>query len=222
MSAMPDIKLDHLGIGTILNRYRLTVPLNQREYSWTKDEVDALFDDLQKAIDGKKQYYFLGAIALTGPNQSSPDVSDGQQRLATIALFLAAIRDYFSQAGDDSYVDYVETTFLTVPEPGVKGRVPRLTLNVDDRDFFGKVVARKPGEKDRVSAIARTPSNERIKVAFERATKRVETIIAVYKKEVDQVKRLRAWIDFIHESALVISVRLPSEDGCLQDIRDDE
>jgi hypothetical protein len=39
------IGFDHLGLGSVLSRNRLTVPLNQREYSWEKKHVIDLLTD---------------------------------------------------------------------------------------------------------------------------------------------------------------------------------
>ena len=41
----------------------------------------------------KQSYYFLGTVVLT-PGQP-PAVIDGQQRLATTCIFLAAVRDAY-------------------------------------------------------------------------------------------------------------------------------
>src|SRR5437899_1874559 len=90
------IKMNPEGIGTILKNHRLIVPPNQREYSWEEKHVQELFQDLQKAIDQPGgNFYFLGTIALTGKNANSPEVTDGQQRLATTTILIATIRDYF-------------------------------------------------------------------------------------------------------------------------------
>lgn len=82
------------------------VPKYQREYSWTKNEWDALVDDLL-AAEGE---HFLGTIicinttseALAG---STLELVDGQQRLTTLSLLLAAIYDllrgHHSEFDDD-------------------------------------------------------------------------------------------------------------------------
>ena len=86
------ITFDHKGIGAILAHNRLTVPVNQREYAWEDEHVTDLFQDFANAI-AKRVSYFLGTIVLTGGKDNLPEVSDGQQRLATATILLAAIRD---------------------------------------------------------------------------------------------------------------------------------
>ena len=67
------------------------VPKYQREYVWGTREWSALYDDLVENDEG----YFLGSIICinTTTNSLNPrfEVVDGQQRLTTTSLFLAAL-----------------------------------------------------------------------------------------------------------------------------------
>src|SRR5450432_3961006 len=89
------IGFEHKGIGSVLAHSRLAVPLNQREYKWQDEHVEALLEDFSNAIDNNQGVYFLGTIVLTRGDHDVPEVSDGQQRLATTTILLSAIRDYF-------------------------------------------------------------------------------------------------------------------------------
>ena len=88
------IGFEHKGIGSALAHNILAVPPNQREYSWEEEHV-SLLSDFTNAIDNNQSTYFLGTIVLTKGADDTPEVSDGQQRLATTTIVLAAIRDYF-------------------------------------------------------------------------------------------------------------------------------
>jgi uncharacterized protein with ParB-like and HNH nuclease domain len=48
------ISSEHIGIGTLLSRGRLAMPVNQREYSWERKHVTALLQDLLKVIVANK------------------------------------------------------------------------------------------------------------------------------------------------------------------------
>ena len=68
------------------------IPKYQREYIWGTREWEALFDDLFENDDG----YFLGSIicinsATDTINAPKFEVVDGQQRLTTLSLFIAAL-----------------------------------------------------------------------------------------------------------------------------------
>ena len=68
------------------------VPRYQREYTWSRDEWENLFNDIQENDEG----YFLGSMICInrGSILSTPqplELVDGQQRAATLSLLLAAI-----------------------------------------------------------------------------------------------------------------------------------
>ncbi len=80
------------------------IPKYQREYTWGSREWEALFDDLTDNEDG----YFLGSIicinsATDTINSPKFEVVDGQQRLTTLSLFLAALYTAL-----DSYKDLLD------------------------------------------------------------------------------------------------------------------
>jgi uncharacterized protein with ParB-like and HNH nuclease domain len=62
MTASAGITHEHVGIGEALSRYRLKVPLNQREYAWEEKQVTELFQDFSSAIGSNKKAYFLGTL----------------------------------------------------------------------------------------------------------------------------------------------------------------
>ena len=85
------------------------IPLFQRPYSWETDQWQALWDDIieiyDQSHDGElKRGHFLGPVvskALTGtPEGIAPYmVIDGQQRLTTLSILLAALRDALQGEG---------------------------------------------------------------------------------------------------------------------------
>jgi uncharacterized protein with ParB-like and HNH nuclease domain len=70
---------------------QLRVPPYQRPYAWEDEHVDELWDDITATLDDG---HFMGSIVLTGQRHQE-QVIDGQQRLTTLALALADIRDRF-------------------------------------------------------------------------------------------------------------------------------
>lgn len=89
--------------------FRFSVPTYQRRFSWTVKEAGQLLDDILVAAGEEPEPaepdYFLGAILLTdsdgqaewrmGPPRSprALDIVDGQQRLITLTILLAVLRD---------------------------------------------------------------------------------------------------------------------------------
>ena len=112
------ITFEPLGIGDLMRRSRHVVPPNQRSYAWEERNVRDLLQDLNGAIirlvpAGITQEYFLGTIVLVeGKEGKPPNISDGQQRLATTSIVLARMRDLFREMGDDARANAIETEYL--------------------------------------------------------------------------------------------------------------
>src|SRR5690606_12477372 len=73
------------------------IPRYQREYTWSRAQWDAQFDDL---LDNEANY-FLGSIICINQSQDalavqSLELVDGQQRMTTLSLLLAAIYQSYS------------------------------------------------------------------------------------------------------------------------------
>ena len=87
-------------------KMRLEVPLFQRQYVWKKEQQwEPLWEDISRkfseCLEGRKDapVHFLGAMVLD--QKQTPithvekrQVIDGQQRLSTLQIFLAAFRDF--------------------------------------------------------------------------------------------------------------------------------
>ena len=80
------------------NSYKVfIIPPFQRNYEWTTEQCDELFDDIVSAHDKKKQHYLGNIVYYNGKNSGAAFTEiiliDGQQRITTIILLLCAIRD---------------------------------------------------------------------------------------------------------------------------------
>jgi uncharacterized protein with ParB-like and HNH nuclease domain len=90
-------------IGELFRRpifYR--VPVYQRDFAWTAEQVDALWDDLKNSLAEDRSEYFLGAIVLSyGDDDKKREIVDGQQRLTAISMISCAISKYWQRIGDE-------------------------------------------------------------------------------------------------------------------------
>lgn len=83
---------------TLINNIQsFEVPNFQRNYSWTDDQIDSFHTDLKFART-RKTDHFLGSTILmksdiNNPEDKSYQIIDGQQRLTTIFMYIALIRD---------------------------------------------------------------------------------------------------------------------------------
>ena len=87
-------------------RFYYFIPKYQRAYTWSYSEWGNLFDDLYENSEG----YFIGSIICINQGDSIQpymEVIDGQQRLTTISLLLAAVHTQLSRfpSEDEDYED---------------------------------------------------------------------------------------------------------------------
>jgi uncharacterized protein with ParB-like and HNH nuclease domain len=97
------------------------VPLFQRQYSWEKKEWEALLDDLVELSEEEHpRTHFMGSI-VTMPTSSVPEgvskflLIDGQQRITTIFILLALLRDNAKKSGQTKLEEQINNTLLTNP-----------------------------------------------------------------------------------------------------------
>ena len=88
----------------ILAQGKIAIPEYQREYEWGIDLLKPLWNDLQTCIDedGNSADYFLGNLMLHDRKAGMStvwDLVDGQQRLVSITLISAVVRDKLTEMG---------------------------------------------------------------------------------------------------------------------------
>src|SRR5262249_33445696 len=153
--------------------------------------------------------YFLGSIVVTKNEQGSPEVVDGQQRLATATILIAAIRDYFHKQGDEQAAGDIERMYLLSRDMRTREILPKLRLNEYDHDYFVKRVLSRPGSSDRNVATEKD-SHRNIDNAAKLAERHIHKIVQPYKED-DRANRLLDWLDFLRDRARVIWVMAPDD-----------
>jgi len=75
------------------------IPNYQRPYSWDKENISALVDDLTKAFIRKDDAeYFCGSLVIVlNAADKRFDIIDGQQRLTTFTILACVIRDLYQE-----------------------------------------------------------------------------------------------------------------------------
>lgn len=120
--------------------FEFTIPDYQRPYSWGIEQALQLLDDLEGALDrDTEDPYFLGSVVLVkNPGAPLAEVIDGQQRLTTLTILFAVLRDLASDPG------LIAELRDLIVEPGkvmagTKAK-PRLGLRKRDAKFFHSYV----------------------------------------------------------------------------------
>ncbi len=121
------------------------VPRFQRDYSWTADEWDDLWQDIVGLFDEEPEpAHYMGYLVLQSPDSKEFDIIDGQQRITTLSVMILAALSHLEDIASDgidaeqnrerlkqlrnSYIGYLDPVTL----------VPRskLQLNRHNNDFY--------------------------------------------------------------------------------------
>lgn len=137
-------------IGDLLSnnqRARIIVPRFQRGYSWEKKHVTAFWKDLrsfknESAKKGGPEKYFLGPIVIREESKESIFLLDGQQRLATTTILLAAIRNSARALKTHASTDFARDIQREIIEK--TGGVPALQLGELDKSYFEQTIQKDP------------------------------------------------------------------------------
>lgn len=178
------------------------IPRYQREYTWSRAQWDALFDDLLE----NEPNYFLGSIICINQSQDALSVQslelvDGQQRMTTLSLFLAAIYQSFRvlpNLGMEQQIELYNLKHKLVLKK--KSDQPRLipqVQNNNQQDYFA--VLGKAGILDDVEQVQHA-GNRRVLKAYRHFLWRIEQ----YLQELSEpVAGLQALLDKVNTATLV-------------------
>jgi len=136
------MKAEEMRLGPLLDGPKqYVVPYFQRAYSWRRRQWNTLFDDILELYElNSLNSHFLGSMVLLAENNEADPIPhtlviDGQQRIVTLSLFLAAIRDV-ARGSDPDFAEHLHTTYLVNQHSGGV----KVTTTHGDRDAFVTVV----------------------------------------------------------------------------------
>lgn len=121
------------------------VPLYQRTYSWEKDQHERLWSDLVLLAEdrqvNREATHFLGSVVLAPSPSNGPTgvhrylVVDGQQRLTTLSILLAAVRDHRAATEGAQHRDRINEQYLENKWESEDARL-KLSPTQADRDSY--------------------------------------------------------------------------------------
>src|SRR5262245_33830536 len=104
---MPAFETNVFAVADLFSsRFVFVFPDLQRPFRWTGAHVNQLVDDLLAASGLRGDptagdaTYFLGGIVLVTQGRRQKSVIDGRQRLTTLAMIIAVLRDLEDDAGN--------------------------------------------------------------------------------------------------------------------------
>ncbi|HZP10015.1 DUF262 domain-containing protein [Methyloceanibacter sp.] len=121
---------DHPVISVLSDQKRFMVPIYQRQYSWSEKYWNDFWDDLvaksEETLEGLPKFkHYMGALIIAPGADgyvvgTTPRVQvvDGQQRLTTFQLFLAALREVAIRMNCPDVADSVQNYIFNRPMTG--------------------------------------------------------------------------------------------------------
>ena len=125
---MKEIKSAKIKVMDVFKNWYI-VPSYQRHYVWEEDNINALLEDIKdNYLVRNDEEYFLGSYIIQSRNDNN-DLLDGQQRITTLFLLFAFLRDYERTENQyrSEFQDYIYQG--AKPMSGIKERV-RLTYEI--------------------------------------------------------------------------------------------
>lgn len=86
------------------------IPDYQRPYSWDKDNLADLIEDLTNSyLDNREENYFCGSLVLVkNEDDKRFDIIDGQQRTTTFTIMSCVFRDLYFEKLEQRAKDYIK------------------------------------------------------------------------------------------------------------------
>ena len=120
------------------------VPPYQRDYSWSEEEWEDLWNDIVELHPDSEAVHYMGALVVEGSSDREFLIIDGQQRLATLSLFalavIAKLQDMAAGGVDtdanSARAQGLRDRFVGEKDPASLTESSRLYLNATDDAFY--------------------------------------------------------------------------------------
>ena len=96
-----------LSVNRLLNEDTYAIPLYQRNFAWTYDEIEQLLNDVADAFQEDRDNYYIGTLVVNKENDIFK-IIDGQQRTTALNLIALALKHEFG-------FDRLKSVNLTFP-----------------------------------------------------------------------------------------------------------
>ena len=81
-----------LSVNRLLNEDSYAIPLYQRNFAWTYDEIEQLLNDVADAFQEQRENYYIGTLVVNEENDLFK-IIDGQQRTTALNLIALALKN---------------------------------------------------------------------------------------------------------------------------------
>lgn len=201
----------------------VTVPDDsQRQYAWTKKEVDVFWADIEKFKESRESgressaEYFIGpVVTITVDSRPGRSLLDGQQRLTTSTILIAAIRDILwgmqSTEGISS-ANNIQRDYIARKSGRKEPMEYFLVLSLFDRDFFRDHIqdwSESTGSCARIEKPSR-PSHHLILDAYNNFRTKINNRLQAYAEDEDRLDYLDTLRECLINGLVFVEIQTPS------------
>lgn len=208
------LNTETLTLNDLLSKDRTySVPKYQRNYSWDEDQWEDLWSDIED-LEKSNYPHFMGSIVLQETKDvKNIDIIDGQQRLSTLSIFIAAVIVYIDdlvkkdkdkinnekrkEIFNKKYLGYESSTTLKI--------VPKLTLNKTNNNFFTTYIINQ-NIPDKPTLADADKSNLLLHKAFDFFQKKIKE-----KFQEEDGKKIAEYVEMIGEQLKFIVIIVQNE-----------
>lgn len=179
------------------------IPRYQREYTWGKWQWDSLFEDL---LENDLNYYLGSIICINQTTDALAlqqlELVDGQQRMTTLSLLLAAIYASYNQQGIELSMEQqielynLKNKLVLKKQPDQPRLIPQVQ-NANQQDYLA--VLKEAGILKEAEWVANA-GNRRVFRAFRHFLMRIEEYVS---ESDDALQALSALLDKVNAATLV-------------------
>jgi len=195
-------------IEQVLSGNFFRVPRFQRPYSWDRANVEDFWLDVVES----RSDYFIGSMVVY-PQSEFAGLVDGQQRITTITMILAAIRNELLALGEDTAASGIQTMIERVHPKGKKRFVLQTQTSYP---YLQAQIQTEPGNAQ--SGVAAGAEEKVLEETFGYITTRINGIskavddnpgVAASRKKAEKTKQLLE----LRDKLLALTVVLVEVDG---------
>ncbi|MFI0257753.1 DUF262 domain-containing protein [Streptomyces sp. NPDC017056] len=195
---------------------------SQRQYAWTKKEVDVFWSDIEKFNEARESgresssEYFIGpVVTITADSVQARSLLDGQQRITTSTILIAAIRDALwgmATAEGMSSANNIQRDYIA-RKSGRKDPIEYfLVLSLFDRDFFRDHIqdwSEITGKCPRIENPSR-PSHRLILDAYNYFRAKIGNRLEAYPDAEDRLDYLDSLRECLINGLVFVEIQTPS------------
>jgi hypothetical protein len=188
---------------SVIEEYKqLTVDDYQRTYAWDKDQIDEFFADLRETA-ATGDTHFFGTLILQSSGQGRASVVDGQQRLTTTYLTIAAFRDAVTKLDSEEIRDHgripvnVATEAWEFLVADRNPNVPRFTSNRFLIPLIQRIVLPLPEAQDSIPE-----RDTQLTLKFRKAIKHIRELVRLELEDIAGDEAKLRHIHSLQESLL--------------------